>query len=55
MIDNDILERVLAEGLRTGADFAEVFPLIGEEPESAWMTERLSSCQRVATVVPAFA
>ncbi|MBJ7425624.1 MAG: hypothetical protein RL688_767 [Actinomycetota bacterium] len=25
MIDNDILERVLAEGLRTGADFAEVF------------------------------
>jgi len=25
VIDNDILERVLAEGLRTGADFAEVF------------------------------
>ena len=25
MIANDILERVLAEGLRTGADFAEVF------------------------------
>ena len=25
MIDNDILERVLAEGLRTGADFAAVF------------------------------
>ena len=25
MIDNDILERVLAEGLRTGADFVEVF------------------------------
>jgi hypothetical protein len=53
LIDGTVLERVLAAGLRTGADFAEVFVEDRRSAAPGWTTAWWRSSTRAATAGPA--